>query len=132
MDLSTPPHLAIKDVPDLLDRSVLLVDDDLPARFAVASTLTDAGAAVRFSVQSLGGEAISPGEAVTGPDGTVQTVLTSGRRTASARVRAELVSNPSIFTQSASVTIIGAPPAQDRFSMAVEFVNVAGRVTRPS
>jgi len=52
MDLSTPPHLAIKDVPDLLDRSVLLVDDDLPARFAVASTLTDAGAAVRFAADA--------------------------------------------------------------------------------
>ncbi len=88
-----------------------------------------AGAAVRFSVQSIGGEAISPGEAVTAADGTVSTVLTSGRRTASARVRAELVSNSSIFTQSASITIIGAPPAQDRFSMAVAFVNVAGRVT---
>lgn len=88
-----------------------------------------AGARVRFSVQSIGGEAVSPGEATTAADGTVSTVLTSGRRTASARVRAELVDLPAIFTQSASITIIGAPPAADRFSMAVQFLNVAGGVT---
>ncbi len=88
-----------------------------------------AGIPVRFSVQSLGGEAVSPGEGVTGPDGTVSTVLTSGRRTSSVRVRAELVSDPTIFTQSGGVRIVGAPPAFDRFSLAAAFVNVAGGVT---
>ncbi len=88
-----------------------------------------AGATVRFSVQSLGGETLSPGEAVTAADGTVSTTLTSGRRTASVRVRAELVEDTSIFTQSTSLIIVGAPPAADRFSLATQFLNVAGGVT---
>lgn len=87
------------------------------------------GVAVRFSVQTLGGESVSPGEAVTDANGMVSTVLTSGRRTSSVRVRAELVEDTSIFTQSTGVNVVGAPPAADRFSMAANFVNVAGAVT---
>jgi len=107
----------------------------IPEQSIVTFRVTDdqanpiAGVAVRFSVQSIGGETVSPGEAVTGPDGRVSTVVTSGRRTSSVRVRAELVSNTSIFTVSAGITVVGAPPAADRFSMAAQFVNVAGRVT---
>ncbi len=86
------------------------------------------GVTVRFSVQSLGGENVSPGEAETGPNGEVSTVLTSGRRTASVRVRAELVDEPTIFTQSTGVSIIGAAPAADRFSIAAEFGNISGAV----
>ncbi len=107
----------------------------IPEQSIVTFRVTDdqavpiVGVAVRFSVQSIGGETVSPGEAVTGADGIVMTVVTSGRRTASVRVRAELVSDPSIFTLSAGITVVGAPPAADRFSMAAQFVNVAGRVT---
>lgn len=107
----------------------------IPEQSTVTFRLTDdqarpiAGMAVRFSVQSIGGETVSPGEATTAADGTVSTVVTSGRRTSNVRVRAELVANPSIFTLSVGVAVLGAPPAADRFSIAAQHVNVAGRVT---
>lgn len=107
----------------------------VPEQSVVTFRLTDdqaqpiAGMAVRFSVQSIGGESLSPGQATTGADGTVSTVITSGRRTSSIRVRAELVANPSIFTLSNNIIVLGAPPAADRFSMAAQHLNVAGRVT---
>lgn len=119
---ANPPEIGVRGS-GIAEQSIVTfrVTDDKAAPIA--------GATVRFSVQSLGGETVSPGEAVTGADGIVATVLTSGRRTASVRVRAELVADSSIFTQSTGIAVEGAPPAADRFSLATEFLNVAGGVT---
>jgi hypothetical protein len=86
---------------------------------------------VEFSLSpnQVGGESIEPLEAVSNASGLVQTVLTSGTRTTTVRVVARVVADPAIFAQSTAVSIVGAPPAFDRFSLAAQFVNVSGRVT---
>ena len=87
------------------------------------------GVSVTFSIVDIGGETIAPTQAVSDADGLVRTVLSSGTRTASVRIRAQVTAQPSIFSQSTAVSIFGAPPASDRFSMAAQFLNVSGRVT---
>ncbi|MBX3025747.1 Ig-like domain-containing protein [bacterium] len=87
---------------------------------------------VTFVVTAIGGETIAPLSGVTNDQGLVSTTLTSGIRTTSVQVIAQVDANsdgtPDLFAQSTQVKIVGAPPAQTRFSMAAEKLNVAGRV----
>jgi hypothetical protein len=90
------------------------------------------GLPVTFVITAIGGETIAPLSGITDDNGQVRTTLTSGTRTTSVQVIAQVDANndsvPDLFAQSTQVKIVGAPPAQTRFSMAAEKLNVAGRV----
>ena len=91
------------------------------------------GQTVLFSVAALGGETVNPAMAVTNALGQATTALTSGTRTTTVQVIARVDANndgtPDFVAQSTAVAILGAPPAQTRFSIAPEKLNVPGRVT---
>jgi hypothetical protein len=109
----------------------------LPEQTTLQFRVTDAqarpiaGVQIQFSISpaSIGGEEVHPEVGTTDANGIVAAVLSSGTRTTSVRVIARSVEQPTIFAQSTQVLITGAPPAYDRFSLAVEFHNVSGRVT---
>jgi hypothetical protein len=90
------------------------------------------GLPVTFVITAIGGETVAPLSGITNDMGEVSTTLTSGTRTTSVQVVAQVDANndgtPDLFAQSTQVKIVGAPPAQTRFSMAAERLNVAGRV----
>lgn len=90
------------------------------------------GLPVTFTVTAIGGETLSPTMAITDENGQVRTTLTSGTRATSVQVIAQVDSNldgtPDLFAQSTQVKIVGALPAQTRFSVAPEVLNIAGRV----
>ena len=90
------------------------------------------GLPVTFAITAIGGETVAPLSGITNALGEVSTTLTSGTRTTSVQVIAQVDANndsvPDLFAQSTQVKIVGAPPAQTRFSMAAERLNVAGRV----
>ena len=104
----------------------------LPQQSTLKFKLTDAGGAgvpgvtVNFSISSIGGESISPTSAITAGDGTVQTVLTSGRRATIVQVTAAA---GSVLATSTAVAIVGGLPVQGRISESAKFVNIAGNVT---
>jgi len=83
------------------------------------------GAPVNFSLTGIGNESINPESSSTGSAGLVTTTFTSGTRATTVRVTA---STGSLFAQSTAVSVLGAPPAMNRFSLSAEKVNVAGRV----
>jgi hypothetical protein len=91
-----------------------------------------AGVPISFFVNGIGGEQITPAEAVTDEDGTAKTTIRSGTRAAPVQVSAAVDRNGDgsfdIVTQSTAVNVVGAPPSYDRMSMAAEFLNVSGRV----
>jgi hypothetical protein len=91
------------------------------------------GQPVTFSLVALGGETVNPTMGLTDSNGQVTTTLTSGTRTTSVQVIARVDANndgvPDFSAQSTAVAILGAPPAQTRFSIAPARLNVAGRVT---
>lgn len=90
------------------------------------------GLPVTFAITAIGGETVAPLSAITNDNGEVSTTLTSGTRTTSVQVIAQVDANgdltPDLFAQSTQVKIVGAPPAQTRFSVAPDRLNVAGRV----
>jgi hypothetical protein len=92
-----------------------------------------AGAVVSFELTGSGSELLDPVTAVTGPTGLVSTTVTSGVRATTVRVTATADSTgdglPDIFVQSQVVSILGAPPAVNHFSVAPTLRNIAGRVT---
>jgi Bacterial Ig-like domain (group 1) len=91
-----------------------------------------AGIPVQFgltSTSSLGGASVDPSQAISDSDGLVQVVLTSGNRATTVRVTATVVGSATVTTQSTAVNILGGEPAANRFSIAPQFRNVAGRVT---
>lgn len=98
--------------------------------FQVNNTLGGpiSGVAVQFTLSGTGSESLNPLSAVTDASGMVSTTVTSGIQAATVRVVATLVSNPAISGQSTAVSILGAPPAVNHFSLAAEKRNVAGRV----
>jgi hypothetical protein len=59
----------------------------------------------------------------------VSTAVASGTQATSVRVTATLSTNPAITAQSTAVSILGAPPAFNHFSMAAQKLNIPGRVT---
>ena len=92
------------------------------------------GLPVTFAITApLGGETVSPATAITDDNGQVTTTLTAGTRTTAVQVIARVDANgdgmPDLAAQSTAVAILGAPPAQTRFSVAPEKLNVAGRVS---
>ena len=104
----------------------------LTFRVSDAHTNPVAGVAVTFSLNAVGGESITPPSGVTDASGQVSTTLTSGTRATAIRVtaRADSDGNGSLdlAAQSTAVSILGAPPARNRFSIAPKQLNIAGRV----
>ncbi|HXQ23467.1 MAG TPA: hypothetical protein VN812_17450, partial [Candidatus Acidoferrales bacterium] len=87
------------------------------------------GVSVQFILQGTGSESLNPLTGVSDQNGQVTTAVTSGIQAAPVRVVAQLVSNPAIQAQSTAVSVLGAPPAENHFSMAPQLHNIAGRVT---
>ncbi|MFI5394749.1 MAG: Ig-like domain-containing protein [Candidatus Binatia bacterium] len=87
------------------------------------------GVTVNFALSGTGSEGLSPLWAVTDQNGLVSTAVASGTQATSVRVTATLASNPSITAQSTAVSILGAPPDFNHFSMAAQKLNIPGRVT---
>ncbi len=92
-----------------------------------------AGSLVSFELTGSGSELLDPVTATTDAAGVVNTTVTSGTRATTVRVTATADSNgdgtPDIFVQSQGVSILGAPPAVNHFSVAPALRNVAGRKT---
>ena len=90
------------------------------------------GQPVTFTLTALAGETLNPTTAATDDNGQVTTTLTSGTSATSVQVIARVDANgdgtPDFSAQSTAVAILGAPPAQPRFSIAPELRNIAGRV----
>jgi hypothetical protein len=77
------------------------------------------GVNVTFSLNTtVGGLSMSPMTAVSGNDGTVQTVVSSGTEHTAVRVTASIAS-PALSTQSSSLTVTTGLPASGAFSIAV-------------
>jgi hypothetical protein len=111
----------------------------LPEQSVVTFQATDttgkpiAGATVSFVLTGSGTELVNPLVAITDANGFVSTTVTSGTRATTIRVTAQADSNgdgvPDIFMQSQVVSILGAPPAFNHFSVGSFKKNIAGRVT---
>jgi hypothetical protein len=87
------------------------------------------GVAVQFTLSGTGSESLNPSTAVSDQNGLVSTAVTSGTQVTTVRVIAALVTNPGISAQSTAVSILGAPPAFNHFSIAAKQLNIQGRVT---
>jgi Big-like domain-containing protein len=100
-------------------------------RFLVTSTqgVPIAGAPVMFVLSGTGSETLNPSMAISDANGFVSTTVTSGIQASTVRVVASVITNPSISGQSTAVSILGAPPAVNHFSVAPEHQNIAGRVS---
>ncbi|MBI3795949.1 MAG: Ig-like domain-containing protein [Deltaproteobacteria bacterium] len=111
----------------------------LPEQSILTFQVTDAlgqpivGAAVHFSLTSLGGEFLAPLTGISDSKGFVQVVVTSGTRAIDVHVTAAIDTNGDgqfdVVTQFTPVTIVGAPPVQGSLSLARGFANIAGQVT---
>jgi hypothetical protein len=86
------------------------------------------GIAVQFTLTGTGSEGINPTSGVTDQSGRVTTAVTSGIQASAVRVVANLADNPGIAAQSTAVSIFGAPPAVNHFSLAAKQLNIQGRV----
>ncbi|MDH5255681.1 MAG: Ig-like domain-containing protein [Gammaproteobacteria bacterium] len=85
-----------------------------------------AGAPVAFTLDSsVGGITYSPASTISGADGRVQTVVTSGTVATSVRVSA-IVTGLGIGTQSSQLVITTGLPDKDSVSLAVRCNNVEG------
>jgi hypothetical protein len=91
-----------------------------------------ANAPVQFQITGSGTEILDPTMAFTDESGSVQTVVTSGTRATTIRVTALADTNgdavADIAVQSQIVSILGAPPVINRFSVGPERKNVSGRI----
>lgn len=91
-----------------------------------------AGVTVKFALVGTGTELLSPQQAVSASDGTVATTLTSGTRASTVRVTASVDTNgdgaDDIFASSVGVAVLGGPPSANRYSIAAQQRNVAGRL----
>lgn len=77
------------------------------------------GVSVSFNLNTtVGGISLSPANATTAADGTVQTVVSSGTQHTSVRVTAAIAS-PALSTQSSVLTVTTGLPASAGFSIAV-------------
>ncbi|MGD0490033.1 MAG: Ig-like domain-containing protein [Steroidobacteraceae bacterium] len=77
------------------------------------------GVTVNFSLSTTaGGIGISPASAVSGTDGTVQTVVSSGVEHSTVRVTATIAS-PALSTQSSQLTVSTGLPASNSFSLSL-------------
>ena len=88
-----------------------------------------AGVLVNFSLlpaSAPGGITLSPVQATSDINGEVTTAVTSGTVPTPVWVVARLSSNPSILTQSNTLTITTGLPTQDFFSLSVQTANIEG------
>ena len=88
-----------------------------------------AGVFVNFSLlpaSAPGGITFSPVQATSDTNGEVTTSVTSGTVPTPVWVVASLNSNPSILTQSSTLTITTGLPTQDFFSLSVQTANIEG------
>lgn len=109
----------------------------LPEQSTLTFRVTDpsrnpiAGVDVFFQLTGIGGERLSVTRTLTNSAGVAATVLTSGTRAAPVRVTAGVDVDgdgfADVFAQSTQIAVLGAPPAQNRYSAAAERLNVAGR-----
>ncbi len=77
------------------------------------------GVTVAFSLNTTaGGLSLSPATAVSGNDGTVQTVVSAGTEHTAVRVTATIAS-PALSTQSSALTVTTGLPASGAFSLAI-------------
>jgi hypothetical protein len=77
------------------------------------------GVTVNFTLNTTaGGLSLSPATAVSGADGSVQTVVSSGTEHTAIRVTASIAS-PALSTQSSALTVTTGLPASAAFSMAI-------------
>lgn len=86
------------------------------------------GVSVSFTISGTGSETLNPSSGISDANGRVTTAVTSGIQASAVRVVATLSSNPGISAQSTAVTILGAPPAFNHFSLAAKQLNIQGRV----
>jgi Big-like domain-containing protein len=94
-------------------------------------------AAVTFTLSGIGDETITPIHAITDRAGLVTTTLHSGIRATTVQVVATVDGAPGISAQSIPVSVVGAPPVRNRFSVApqgsdaqpTQKVNVPGRIS---
>src|SRR5262249_44471565 len=110
----------------------------LPEQSVLTFQVTDAnnnpvsGVAVKFTLSGVDDETLFPVQTVTDQGGRVTTTVTTGVRAATIRVvaAADPLGNGTfnLLAQSTAVAVLGAPPAQNRFSAAPMTLNVAGRV----
>lgn len=110
----------------------------LPEQSVLTFQVTDAnsnpvaGVAVRFTLTGVDDESIYPVQTLTDAGGLARATVTTGVRAALIRVIAAADSHGNglfdLFAQSTQVAVLGAPPAQNRFSVAAQKLNVAGRV----
>jgi len=119
---ATPPSIGVRGS-GLPEQSTLV--------FKVNSTTNNpmSGVAVQFTLSGSGSESLNPLSAVSDQNGLVSTTVTSGIQATTVRVVATVVTNPGVSAQSTAVSILGAPPAYNHFSIAAKQLNIQGRVT---
>ncbi len=131
---ATPPAGSIQFL-NALPASIGVRGSGLPEQslltFRVNNTLGGPipGVTVQFTLTGTGSESLNPLTAVSDQAGQVTTAVTSGIQAATVRVVASLLSNPAISAQSTAVSVLGAPPAVNHFSLAPALRNIQGRVS---
>ncbi len=108
----------------------------LPEQSTLTFKVTDGlglpvlGALVQFSLPQISGETLSPQQMTSDANGLVHVTVRSGQRALSLQVTAQVTSVvPALVTRSTQVNVLGGPPSQPNLSLAVQFLNIAGRVT---
>ncbi|MEO8603586.1 MAG: Ig-like domain-containing protein, partial [bacterium] len=90
------------------------------------------GIPVRFFVNAVGGVTVTP-SAITGDDGIARATILAGTQATAVQLTATVDVNDDgineIVNQFTPVNIVGGLPNADRFSLAANFLNIAGRVT---
>ena len=123
---ATPPTIAVKSSggPDQSVVAVTVVD-------ALNTPL--ANVPVSFLVNALGGVQITPTKTVTDDMGVARTTVLAGTQATAVQITATVdVNNDGVFeavNQFTAVNIVGGKPNAARFSLAAQFLNIAGRVT---
>ena len=109
------------------DQSIVAVS----VRDALNNVLS--GVTVKFFVNAVGGVQITPTESVTDDLGIARTTVISGTQATAVQITAAVdVNNDGEFeivNQFTPVNVVGGIPNADRFSLAAQFLNIAGRVT---
>lgn len=90
----------------------------VPVKFSIVTNpggvgLNAAGATAPVTVNTLS-------------NGDVSIAVFSGTTPVAVKVRAELVSNASVFSESQNLTVASGPPSQERMSLSVETYNIEG------
>lgn len=91
-----------------------------------------AGVTVSFFVNASGGVQITPAQAITDASGIARTSVLAGTLATAVQITAAVDTNDDgtfeVINQFTAVNVVGGVPNADRFSLAAEFANIAGRV----